>query len=584
MSVVAKTNSKLDEQVAEAKKLHLAGELKLAQRRYEKLLKKAPKDPSLVSLMGGVLLQRQRYKESIPYLEQACKLNETDADLPYNLGLALFHLADFDKAILNFQLAIQKNSEHDRANFMLARTCVNSGKKEYRPLAIEGLAKDIQVTDRLESHVLLAEMLHEDRRNEEARSEAKIALARDPKNEIALFVLGKTLLAENFSKALVDVRTVEPIIKIGNLLLSLYPNSWRGHHLISEALAMIGENELAIKHYQIVNKIVPDFMVSRTNTGVLLLKQGRLKEGWEEISYRKHHGVELYGMDIKALDRCKAPLWKGEIVAGQCLLIASEQGIGDQFIHTQMIFELIAAGMKIIMTCTPKITSLMSRSIPEVQFFGSDEDLPEEVLNSIDYKAELLDLGKYLRTDFSQFERKYYYLRPDPSLAEHFKTKYRMFGDHLKVGIAWKSISRSVGTIKSTKLVDWAAVLRVPGVQFINIQYGEVAEDIQQVKTQLDVEVFQDDFDPYVDIEKAVAQISALDLVISVSNAAVHMAGQLQIPTWVLLNSRPLWHWFEGTDRSVWYDDFRLFRQQQLQDWKPVLEQVGLELMNKVEQ
>ncbi len=582
MAAASQATVKIDIQIADAKRLHIAGELKLAQRKYEKLLKKMPANPMLLSLLGGLLLQRKQYKNAIPYLEKAAQLNKQDADIPYNLALAYYHLKDYKKSIVEYQHAIAVKPAHDRAHYMLARACLESRESDTKSLAIKSLQEDIRITDRLDSHVLLAECFHEDKKNIEARQEAKLALQKDPTNEIALFVLAKTIIAENYTNAQVDIRSAEPVIKAGNLILKLYPNSWRGHHVIGEALAMIGENDLAIQHYKKVNELVPNFAMSRTNTGVLLLKQGRLSEGWEEIGHRKHHGAELYGMDTDVLSRCPAPFWDGEIRAGLKLLVASEQGIGDQFLHCQMIRDLISMGVHVHMTCTQKILPVMTRSIPQVTFYSAEDTIEKNILEQMDFKAELLDLGRYLRSDLDSFKEKFYYLKPDPDLAQIYKQKYQIFGNKLKVGIAWKSISRSVGSIKSTQLMDWEDILRTPGVQFINIQYGSVAEDIQQIKQQYGVEIYQDDFDPFDDIEKAIAQISALDMVISVSNASVHISGQLNIPTWVILNSRPLWHWFENDDRTVWYDSLKLFRQNQLSGWRPVLNEVARALKDKV--
>lgn len=582
MAAASYTKSKLEIQIAEAKKAHLAGDFKLAQKQYEKLLRKAPSNQVLLSLLGGLLLQTKQYAASLEFLRRACAKNDTDSDLHYNLGLSYFHLGDYEKAIASFRRSVSIDPAHDRTYFMMAKAYMQWDVKRYRNEALQCFLKDIEITDRIESISIVAEILHEDRKNEDARWFAKRLLQKDPTHEIGLFVLAKTLLAENYDKALVEVKYAEPIIKAGSLILKAHPNSWRGHHVIAEALAMIGENALALEHYKKVNEILPEFAMSRTNAGVLLLRQGRLREGWEEIAFRRNYGAELYGMDQGVLKRCPAPFWDGQIEADASILIASEQGIGDQMLHSQMLRDLLQGGMKITMTCTPKIVPLMQRSLPDVSIYGSADEISQETLDGMNYKAELLDLGKYLRDDLSKFGTPFYFLKPERNLEQHFKKKYEQFGNKLKVGISWCSASRSVGSIKSTKLRDWEEVLRVPDVQFINVQYGTVSKEIDEVKRLFGVDIFVDDFDPYLDIEKATAQLSALDLLISVSNASVHMSGQLQVPTWVVLNSRPLWHWFESDSKTVWYDSLTLYRQDQLRSWASVLGRVATDLKELV--
>ena len=68
--------------------------------------------------------------------------------------------------------------------------------------------------------------------------------------------------------------------------------------------------------------------------------------------------------------------------------------------------------------------------------------------------------------------------------------------------------------------------------------------------------------DPLGDLDRYAAQLAALDLVISVSNTTVHVAGALGVPTWVIVpeGRGGLWYWFTEGERSPWYAAVRLFR------------------------
>lgn len=582
MVAVPSRQNPLDAQIQQAKQLHRAGKLKQAQKQYEKLLKKSPGNLKLLALLGGLLLQEKKYKESIDYLKRACAKNKTDADLPYNLALAYYHLRDYANAVAFYEEATTMNPDHDRAYYMKGKAYLEWDGETYREQAFHSYVKDIEITERVDSYVMVAEIMFSEKRYEDARGLAKRALELDPTNEIALWTMAKTMIKENYRKAYMDVRNAEPIIKAGNLILQLYPNSWRGHHILAEGLAMLGEDDLSLMHYEKLNALQPGFAGSRTTAAVLKLRQGDLKAGWEEISHRKAHGAELYGINIADIEKCPAAVWQGEIEAGKQLLVASEQGIGDQILHAQLLRDLIEAGMKVHMTCTPKIVELMSRSLPEVCFYPADKGVPQDIRDQMDYKAELMDLGKFLRDEASKFTEPFYFLKPRPDLVEHFQEKYKQFGDKLKIGVSWKSSSKSIGDLKSTQLTQWKDILSIPNAQFINIQYGEIDENIAELKEQTGLDLFVDDFDPFIDIEKAVAQIAALDMVVSVSNASVHFAGQLNIPTWILLNQRTLWHWFNEGENTVWYDSIRLYRQEQLETWDPVFSRVTADLTELV--
>ena len=78
------------------------------------------------------------------------------------------------------------------------------------------------------------------------------------------------------------------------------------------------------------------------------------------------------------------------------------------------------------------------------------------------------------------------------------------------------------------------------------------------------------------------AKIAALDLVISVGNAAVHLAGAVGTPAWTLLPRVPSWRWMVAGEVSPWYSSVKLFRQPRRRQWAPVLEQVAAKLRTVV--
>ncbi|EMZ37517.1 hypothetical protein [Helicobacter bilis] len=65
-----------------------------------------------------------------------------------------------------------------------------------------------------------------------------------------------------------------------------------------------------------------------------------------------------------------------------------------------------------------------------------------------------------------------------------------------------------------------------------------------------------------------------MDFVISIDSALAHLSATLGIPTAVLLYKRHDWRWgrFCKHDSSVWYDNTKLFIQEDLHEWRSVLE------------
>ena len=70
-------------------------------------------------------------------------------------------------------------------------------------------------------------------------------------------------------------------------------------------------------------------------------------------------------------------------------------------------------------------------------------------------------------------------------------------------------------------------------------------------------------------------QIAAMDLVVSIDNSTVHLAGALGVPVWTLLPYSPDWRWMLDRDDSIWYPSMRLFRQPAPGCWQSVFGKVA---------
>ena len=64
------------------------------------------------------------------------------------------------------------------------------------------------------------------------------------------------------------------------------------------------------------------------------------------------------------------------------------------------------------------------------------------------------------------------------------------------------------------------------------------------------------------------AVLAALDMVFSIGNTTIHMAGALGVRTWVALKAVPDWRWMLERADSLWYPTARLFRQTGVGDWR----------------
>jgi len=145
------------------------------------------------------------------------------------------------------------------------------------------------------------------------------------------------------------------------------------------------------------------------------------------------------------------------------------------------------------------------------------------------------------------------YLVADPAMVEVWGRK--LHGTS-KIGICWKGSPNSERPYSRD----------VPQELFSSIMhdYSPVLSLVQEGQ-----------FESFAD---TAAAISALDLVITVDTSIAHLAGALGKTCWLLLSVDPDWRWGLSGERTIWYDSIRIFRQQKLLDWKPVIDAVEHEL------
>ena len=362
--------------------------------------------------------------------------------------------------------------------------------------------------------------------------------------------------------------------------LKLNPNCSLAHYNAANALREMARFAEAVTHYQASIRHNPNFPKAHWNLGICQLLLGDYREGWKLFELRQSAGEVT-------LDRYPQPLWDGSSLADKTILIHAEQGIGDEVIFASCFPDLIPLAKKCVVVCEPRLVNLVTRSFPAATVYGwlrlkdfSPAPLPEPC----DVQLPAGSLPLHLRSKKEDFPQRESFLTPDPQLVAHWKRRFAALGPGYKIGLSWRAGGKPVERRKrSIPLADWAEILATPGVQYVNLQYSDASEEIAEIEKSLGITIHDwEQGDPLIDMDEYAAKIAALDLVISVGNATVHMAGALGTPAWAILPRIPSWRWMAHGDYSPWYTSVRLFRQPERGVWQPVLREVASLLRESV--
>jgi hypothetical protein len=113
-------------------------------------------------------------------------------------------------------------------------------------------------------------------------------------------------------------------------------------------------------------------------------------------------------------------------------------------------------------------------------------------------------------------------------------------------------------------------LLRTPGVQFVNIQYGDCAQDLALLTQMSGVEIRQPpELNIKDEIDDLAALCSAFPAVVSIQNATSMLAGACGVP--IVIVAGPT-SWIQlGEERVSWFSDARICSTESFGDWKPAL-------------
>jgi len=334
----------------------------------------------------------------------------------------------------------------------------------------------------------------------------------------------------------------------------------------------------ALSAFQKAVRFDPDDARAHWAEAQLQLLMGRFEAGWRGYEWRWR--TRDVGSNRGRL--FPQPSWDGKPFQGGKLLIWSEQGVGDEIMFASLLPEL-SGQQDCLLECDPRLVPLFARSLPGVELVGRADPLPAR-LAAPDIGAQCAagSLARWLRPDRASFAgHGGAYLRPD--LAKRDRLRARYGDDRFTVGIAWHTVKNEPTGQRRMALEEMLPILRVSGIRFVSLQYGDHRNAIAKLAAETGIELLQDlEIDQIKCLDDFAAQMAALDLVISIDSSAAHMAGALGVPAWVLLPHPPEWRWLLEGQGCLWWPSLRLFRQKVWRRWDGVVDEVARALVAHV--
>lgn len=518
--------------------LHFFGIIEVRRKKFDsallyfqKALKVSPNHVYANSNVGNVLLELKRYNEALIYFERVIAFDPNYVDAYCNKGNALQALGRYEEALAAYEKTISIDPKYAEAFY---------GK---------------------------GSILHELGHFEDALKQFDCALKLIPDYCEAYNAKGAAhfeLL--QYEEALI---ACDKAIAINPCYAQVYLNK----SLTLQALRKYSE---ALKNLHKATEINPDFADAHFMAGILYLKQGQYRSGWEGWEWR---------WLIASLNSVKypstKPFWEGQKTE-QRILVWSEQGIGDQILYGSLLNEVSLLSPKIIVSLEPRLLSIYRRSFPNIEFVNSSMPLADD---AYDLQIAMGSLMKYLRLNEKNFRNPSFpYLTDDKEKTVSIRNSLDSINPNkLICGLSWRTLNLPAGKHRCIPLDKLTPVLNLDKYVLINLQHGNIAPDLKLLQDEVSRKIHQiPGINLFDDLEGALSLIQSCDLIVTCDNSVAHMAGALnkRVILIVPYEIGRFWYWYGTSEGSLCYPSVEVFSQAKQGSWDEVIEEVKSYMQN----
>jgi tetratricopeptide (TPR) repeat protein len=559
------------------------GQLTAAEPFLRQALRSRPQSADAHGNLGNLLRDLGRLTEAETCLREALRLRPRYPEAFNNLGAVLRDRKDETGAETCFRVALEQKPDFllaraNLARLLLQRNALAEAEGQYHAI-LRACPKDT------ETLTGLGECLRRQGRYQEAEACLREAVRLVPESCAAWTELGNILLADAHPleakrcfRAARDFDEGKPEAHLGlgisaaavgdyeeaeghlRTALALNPDLASGWNALGDTLRHrknLPEAEASLRK---ALEIAPDLAEAQVNLAFLLLQTGRDEAGWKAYEHR-WKAVPWVHQARDAPGR----LWQGEDLTGQTILLRAEQGLGDtlQFVRYATLFQ---PDTRVLLQVPRPLVRLLER-LPGL----GGVHAPGEPLPGVDWHCSLLGLPHRFRQARAP-------ARPYLTAERDRVARWRERLAHLpgaRVGLVWAGSPGMMADARRSmalRLLDPLA--GVEGISFVSLQRGPAADEASALP--LEKPVMEGD-----GFEDTAALVMALDLVVSVDTAVLHLAGGLGQPVWLLNRHDTCWRWQDTRDDSSWYPTLRQFRQPEPGDWRSVVQSLRAALARR---
>ena len=369
------------------------------------------------------------------------------------------------------------------------------------------------------------------------------------------------MLRENYDEAIkyfeickdIDIKFIPTLSNLGNIYLRR------------------NEFKKSIENYKKILDLKPDETytnLAKFNISWNQLAECNFDEGFKNYEIRKEKPlIKKQIKDTIKIYSCRE--WLGEDLNNKTILILSEQGLGDDIHFFRYLFWIKDEFNTNIIFYVNKKKSHLFENSP----FKIVSDLSN--VKYVDYFAFIMSLPGIYYKQNQTFQKLIQYIKPNKENELKWKNKIKKYNKPV-ISLCWQGDRNFMfDKTRSIPLSNFKKIINLKKYAFISLQKGFGSEQIKLNK----FENYIDDLSNEIDngdksFEDTIAILKNVECLITSDTSIAHLAGTLNVKTYLLLSFNPEWRWFIEKKYNIFYPSIKIIQQDKPGDWETVFEKV----------
>lgn len=327
-------------------------------------------------------------------------------------------------------------------------------------------------------------------------------------------------------------------LRAGQRMLLLSPVDRAAGRIVTLGAATLSRFDLARRTARIILAAHPGEPEVTHQRAQVEKAVGDLARGWD-LDFARTTGPRFHRT------RGLPPRQSADAFPGDGLLVASEQGIGDELLFLSCLPDLLVDCPRPVVEADIRFHPLLARSFPGLALIDRQarSDAGGVVFDYRDVVADrglvahiqAGDLPARYRRDRSRPSTRAGYLRADQDRVDLWRRRLEQTAEPgvLTVGLCWRSmLSSGIRSLYYTTLDGMLPILRLPRIRFVCLQYDDCAAELESLRRDHGIDIWlPEDLDQRTDLDGVAALMAALDVVVSTATSVCVLAAAIGRPT-----------------------------------------------------